>query len=385
MDTQKKHKIAIILYTAGLEYDDRIRKEIQSLMALEERLYFKIFALLPENREATGKTSYGVDYRTPHLSVRNILPSGKFGFIKLLCFYLSIRKELKGFDTIWCADPEMFFFVLLVRQNSIVWDLHEYPVFFAASKLRRWFFRKLTEKCSVMIHANAPRLNYLDKLGMLDRSSSQLVLHNYPRFNEIDKSHDDVYEKFVEWLDGKKCVYLQGIVSASRADIESLEAVLSFKDFKIAVIGKIRPEVVKYLNNKYGKKQISNRIYFTGQINQLKTPQYIRLCSFSLIFYKKHSINNWLCEPNRLYQNVINGNPVVVGNNPTMKHFVNNYQCGVVANTDGSNISAIIESIHILLSKYDYYSHNASLLKEQILWDKQIETLGYIKNHLFNN
>lgn len=46
---KEKLKVALILYTQGLQYDDRIRKEIMTLSRLNN-IEFEIFALVPQNR-----------------------------------------------------------------------------------------------------------------------------------------------------------------------------------------------------------------------------------------------------------------------------------------------------------------------------------------------
>ena len=51
MDKNKHYKVALVLYTNGLDYDDRIRKEILSIQKLYSNVSFKIFAVEPKNRE----------------------------------------------------------------------------------------------------------------------------------------------------------------------------------------------------------------------------------------------------------------------------------------------------------------------------------------------
>ena len=135
---------------------------------------------------------------------------------------------------------------------------------------------------------------------MLQQLDKQHFLRNYPKFNEIDNEYDDVFQVFKQWKGNSKCIYLQGIADERRADIESIEAVLSFPDLKGVVVGRILPERMEAFKKKFGEEALNNRLFFTGQIKQLKTPQYIKECYLSLVFYKKVNPNNWYCEPNRL-------------------------------------------------------------------------------------
>ena len=368
MDKNKHYNIALELYTHGLDYDDRIRKEILSIKSLYSNVDFKIFAVEPNNREEEGTTSYGVAYRVPYLKSRDQYASGTHTLLKAWDFYKTIKNDLKVFDAVWCADPETFIFVLMLHGKPIAWDLHELPLVFMRNPVMKMLFKYLECKCNVMVHANEPRLKYLETIGMVRHPEKQFVLRNYPQFNEIDTEYDEVYNDFVKWLGEDKCVYLQGIVSTARADMESIQAVLAIPNLKAVVVGSIQPKRMEELKQRFDEVVLAERIYFTGRIKQLKTPQYIRKCCIALVFYKNTSPNNWYCEPNRLFQNVINGNPVVVGNNPPMKEFVEANHYGVSVDTDGSDVEKIVEGIKSILDNpndyKDFYIGNA-------LWNKQ--------------
>lgn len=371
MDSTKQYKIALCLYTIGLDYDDRIRKEILSIQKLYNNVTFKIFALEPKNREESGVTSYGVPYRIPFLKTREKYASSSHTLAKAFEFYLTVKNELKAFDAIWCADIETFLFVLFNRNKPLLWDLHELPEMFIGKAHLRIFFHHLERKCKVMCHANEPRLMHLQQLGMVKYPEKQFFLRNYPQINEIDKKYDDDFKKFEDWLGEDKCVYLQGLIGENRADVECIGAVLSMPELKGLVVGRIQSDRMNIFEEKFGKKELERRIYFTGQIKQLKTPQFICKCCMALVFYKNSSANNWYCEPNRLFQNIKNVNPVIVGENPTMAEIVNNYGVGVIAKTDGSDQKAIETAMNEAFDNYDVIKANIEKYKTNFLWDSQ--------------
>ena len=385
MDDSKQYKIALVLYTQGLDYDDRIRKEILSIQRLYPNVRFKIFAVEPKNREEEGVTSYGVPYRIPYLKTRDKYAPSSHTLEKALDFYKAVRDELKAFDALWCADIETFPFVLLSKMKFILWDHHELPLAFVNKFYMRWLYRWMEHKCKIIIHANQPRLDYMSKMGLVSNRNKHFVLRNYPDFNEIDSEYDDTYHSFVQWLGDDKCVYLQGLTGPARADVESIGAVLAVSDLKAVVVGNITENQMKGFEEKYGKEQLAERICFVGRQKQLKTPQYIRKCILSLVFYKKTSMNNWYCEPNRLFQNIINGNPVVVGSNPPMKELVDNYEVGVCADTDGSDQEKMVAAIHKVLNNMDEIKAKLASTQGQWLWDSQEGTIIEIMERLLDN
>ena len=378
MDKNKQYKVALVLYTRGIDYDDRVRKEITSIQTLYPNVKFKIFAVEAKNREESGTTSYGVPYRIPYLSSREKYASGTHTLAKAWDFYKTIRKDLKQFDAIWCADPETFLFVLFICGKPILWDLHELPLALMGNPVKKCLLRFLEKKCKVMVHANEERLDYLSKIGFVRQRNKQFYLRNYPQFNEIDSEYDETFKEFKEWKGDSKCVYLQGLQDEKRADLESIESVVAFPDLKGVVVGRILPEQMERFKAKVGEEVLKERFFFTGQIKQLKTPQYIRECFLSLVFYKNTSPNNWYCEPNRLFQSINNGIPVVVGNNPPMKELVEKYAVGVSADTDGSDIAKMISAMEKAIERMDQLKENLTSARNNWLWDTQEESIKRI-------
>lgn len=375
-------KIALVLYTNGLDYDDRVRKEILSVKKYYPEIEFKIFAVVPENKEESGITSYGVPYRIPFLKSREKYKSSSKILVKAFDFYNSIKKELKTFDYIWCADEETLLFVLLMRK-PILWDLHELPMLFTR-KIMFPLFHYLERKCKVIVHANEERINHLESIGVIRMRSKHHYLRNYPSFEENGDAQDSLLEVFDQWLGKRVCVYLQGINRETRADYESISAVMQNPKLCAVVVGRVSPKTLTKLEEEYGE-ELKQRVFFTGMVKQLLTPSFIKRCKVTLVFYKNVSAEDWLCEPNRLYQNIVNGNPVVVGSNPTMKDIVEKYKFGVVIDGDGSDIKKISEGLSIVLKKQDEYRENEMKFKHLFNWESQDEEIKAIVNILRKN
>lgn len=160
------------------------------------------------------------------------------------------------------------------------------------------------------------------------------------------------------WKKERKCVYLQGINNNGRAAYESIFAILQQPKLIAVIIGEFEFSTKERLTKNFGHEVITNRLYFTGKIAQLKTPQYIRECFMSLVFYKNTNPNIFYSEANRFYQAVIMGLPVLVGNNPTMRDFIKKYNFGISIDDDGSNISKISDGITEVLKNYDHLKNN---------------------------
>lgn len=373
--------IALVIKTDGLEYDDRVRKEILSIQKLYPNITFKIFVLLPLNIEEEGITSYGVPYKSIYIPARDKYPSAQKTTLKAWQFYQAVKKEIKTYDAIWVTDVEVAFIPMLLKHKRILWDLHELPQLFLRTSLKRLMLRYIFNRCKVILHANPQREKYLESIGVIKDPSKHFSLRNYPNFEDVDTQYDSQYYSFIKWKSGRKCVYLQGLTNDCRAPFESISAVMSIPNICAVVVGGFDINIKKRLEDNYGD-ELHERILFVGKIPQLKIPQYIKQCFTTLVFYKNISPNNYYCEANRFYQSIILGLPVVVGNNPSMKELVNQYMFGISVEDDGKDIQKMIHGLNEIITNYDYYCQNALTNRDKLLWNNQEPVIRAIINEL---
>jgi len=379
--TTKNFTIALVLKTMGLEYDDRVRKEILSVQRLYPNVKFKIFALLPDNKETESVTDYGVPYKSLFIPALEKYPSSTKLYLKGWQFYQAVRKDLKSFDAVWVADVETFCVTTFVKTQHLLWDLHELPYQMFDSKWKRMLLKHTLNRCDVVVHANPQRAQYMKNLRLIDDMSKHYVLRNYPNVEDVDTEYDGAYHSFVEWKNGRKCVYLQGLHSRVRAASESVEAVMRKEDLCAVVVGGFNPEIKQQLKDKFGE-QLEQRVFFVGKTPQMKIPQYVQQCFMALVFYTNVRPNNWYCEANRFYQAVIMGLPVVVGANPPMKEIVEKYGFGVSIDDDGTHVDKIVKGMEDVLHNYSQYKDNIIKNRNLLTWNRQDSVIKEIVDRL---
>lgn len=377
-------RIALIIFSEGLEYDDRIRKEMLSIQSLFPDLTFKVFVLFDNGKNVSeeGVTSYGVPYKSYKLKSRELFKGGSFKYLKTIEFTMKVFPDIKDFDAVWCGEIATALFLEVIHNKPLLWDLHELPMLLLGSSLRRRFLRHLFSKCSVVLHANQDRIEYLKSLGVIEDPEKHYALRNYPNFYDVDKEYDEKYYSFVDWKGNRECVYLQGLFAERRAPFETISAVMDFGSLAAVVVGSFDKGVLEVLKSKYGNA-IKERIFFAGKIPQLKIPQYVSQCSFSMVFYKHVNANNIYCEANRFYQSLLMGVPVICGNNPPMKRIIDEYGCGVCVNDDGNSIEKIRYGIQTYFENRKTIIKKVSDSKKSFLWDSQNEIIrAFVKKYL---
>ena len=130
--------------------------------------------------------------------------------------------------------------------------------------------------------------------------------------------------------------------------------------------------------------ELEQKFFFTGMVPQKLTPRYIKMCKVSLVLYRNTVANNYYCEPNRMFQSIINDCPVVVGCNPPMKELVDKYQFGVSLADDGSDVFNIVDGIQKVLDNHDFYLQKIAGNKDVLQWSQQDGEFEKIINKVFN-
>ena len=289
---EKEITIALVIKTEGLEYDDRVRKEILTIEKLFPNIKFKIFAMLPDNKEREGVTDYGTPYKSIYIPARDKYPSAKKAYLKGFQFYKAVKKDLAAFDVVWAANVDASFVPMLYKSDKLVWDLHELPTAYLSKSVTRLLLRYIFNRCKIVIHANPQREKYLESVGVVSEPQKHYALRNYPNFDDVDKEYDSKYYGFIEWKGDRRCVYLQGLDGDRRAAYESVKAVLQTEDMVAVVAGRYDENSKKRLVVEYGDELVK-RVLFIGRIPQLKIPQYVKQCFTTLVFYKNILVLNF--------------------------------------------------------------------------------------------
>lgn len=371
----------MLIKTSGIEYDDRLRKESISINDLGHSI--KIIAVEYENKSA-NKFVYGsIPAQTLYLHSRKIFGRSKGIILKLFEIHskFAIQVIKNKPDIVWIHEaihsgfiPFLWIIKKIGFIKKIIWDHHELPSNRVLSNVvYKYLFNRLMIACDIVIVANELRKNVIK-----NRQCGNIhILHNYPDnyFRNLKKGI--LPENLKQWLKGKPYILAQGGAFTNRYIFELVQAVMNVNGINLVVVGPYKNTVLDSLFSNYGAR-LNHKIHFTGFVPQLEMHKYIDNALASAIFYSVSSKNRLYCEPNRLYQAVIRGIPVIVGNNPPMKSFVEYFHCGIVLNSDGNKSEDIKIGIIKMIQNFDTYKNNCNYIGGKINWESQLKTIELI-------
>lgn len=341
--------VFMLLKCNGLQYDDRVRKECESIF--DTVGYTSEIHVVQDSNIKTQGDAYKSrsKYYSYSLRTRKIFKGNSFLLIKLLEFLVRLTPHLlKKKKIVWLHDPLMFVFVPIIyvlkklgRVDFIVWDQHELPpTSFISSVVFRKIYKWSLGRVDVRIHANKERAEYLNSL--LGKKYDYHILNNFVDHTFATEPKNEIDQQAANWLLDDDFVLLQSGAYEERNFGSVVEAFCSFGKQKCIVVGGSRVDLIKY-RNQY--KNFDDVFYFVGMIPQIRLVDYIDAAKYSLILYRSNTKNAYYCEANRLYQASCRGTPVVVGNNPPMANFVISNNNGIVLKDDGSEAKILLEML----------------------------------------
>lgn len=109
--------------------------------------------------------------------------------------------------------------------------------------------------------------------------------------------------------------------------IESVDLIPDHIHF--AFVGPLRGEFRDYLLRVHSGSRSPNRVHIVGPLPPGELIPYVSQANFSFVFYEKTSLNNYLCSPNKLFESLQAGLPILCGDNPLLKRVVTEENAGI--------------------------------------------------------
>ena len=258
------------------------------------------------------------------------------------------------------------------KNSKLVYDSHEYftevPELegrrfakFFWKRIEQWIFPKL--KNVYTVNESIAKL-YKDEYGVAAK-----VVRNFPikieSSNTISKT-----KKELSIPDNKKIVLYQGSVNVDRGLIEAVEAMQFVSDAIPIIIGD--GDVIEQVKEKSHKLNLDEKIIFRNKVpfNELKN--YTLHADIGISLDKDTNINYKFSLPNKIFDYLHVGIPVLASNLIEIKKIFSVYEIGVmIENHDPKHIA---EKIYFILNNYEkekIWKENCFLASNQFCWQNE--------------
>lgn len=146
------------------------------------------------------------------------------------------------------------------------------------------------------------------------------------------------------------------------------------QNVELKIVGSLKGEEKKYLDKQIKKNEdLSQCIKSTGWVDYLDVPNQLNNCHIGIIFMEPKLNNLMAGPPNKLYNYLACGLPVISVDLPATTDSINQWGVGEIVNRD---ILSIKEAIQKILNNYSYYKDNIRQSEQYYNWNYEEQSLS---------
>jgi len=352
------------------------------------------FRILRVDTSLVGKrpVSEGGRPQSPELWRR--LPMKIHSFFALLRYYRRAWRIVKNEpgDIYQCQDLitlPLGYKAKRGHSGRLVYDVYELTTELAyISRLERvgWrvLERFLIRRADEVIATGAYRAEYLAKRY---RIASPTVILNCPPLSATEAHNRALREKLGLADDTVPLILYQGGFIPGRG-LDNLVLAAAHLDRGVLVLmgwGPLETE----LRSMVKEMGLEQRVYFTEPVAPDRVVYYCMSASVGVVIYQRTSLNNYFATPNKLYEYMHAGLPVVSSDFPALKEVVEGYELGYTFDPEEpESIAAAINRVLADNQRYDTMSRNALEAARIFNWETESRKLLEIYrrlSHRFND
>lgn len=184
----------------------------------------------------------------------------------------------------------------------------------------------------------------------------------------------DLRKKF-QWPGNSIILLYQGALNPGRGIRISIEALSQLPDnYKMVIIGDgpLKSSFEKMAET----KRLTDRIKFIGQVPNNQLASYTRGADIGLCLIEPVNLSKQLSLPNKIFEYIHAGIPVLGSDLPEIKQIISHFRCGEVSPFDPTELVAQI-------TKIQKNSNEAGIQEAQkaLTWEKEKQKLLNVLNH----
>ena len=297
------------------------------------------------------------------------------GPLKFITFNAKLFRELlhRDFDILHAHDlwvlPGAIAAVKL-RKKPIVYDAHEYYrglEIFRRKKLSGFVWRVV----------ELLTLRWVDAWIAINTHQAELYQQTFPfltkpvvLMNLPELPDSGELPSVLSFSERKKEVIFQGILKPGRGLPRALEAMRWVQEGKLRIIGD--GEIAGQLRELIRLKGLKDRVEMVGTLPWHELIAESNRALAGLVLFQATNLNYRYASPNKFFEYVMAGTPVIASDIPTFREFVQRYPVGVLV--DPENPRDIAKAINRLLSnpkEWEFYHQQCLVARREWNWQKQ--------------
>lgn len=262
--------------------------------------------------------------------------------------------------------------VARAAQASLVYDSHELfcEQEFSAADKSFWSSveRKYVGKCDLVVTVNHSIAEELKRRYQLN--SVDVIQNAERRLGPV--RIERVFHGLFGIPEGHHVLLLQGGISVGR-NIETLvQAMALVRNPAVHLVVLGDGPLVPHLKEIVAQMGLAARVYFHPAVAQKDLLRYTAAADAGVIPYQATCLNNYYCTPNKLFEFVAAGLPVVANDLPEIRRVISEHQIGILGPMASSQeVAELIDRLFSDTEVLAGYATSARVASEQLCWETE--------------
>jgi glycosyltransferase involved in cell wall biosynthesis len=305
-----------------------------------------------------------------------------FLFYLTLNLYTLIYLIFKKFDMLWAVDMDTLpacRIAGMIRRKPIIFDSHEFM-----SEVPELHNRPIVKKTWRLLEKTfipGCNIRYTVSPGLIDLYKTRYGIHfkllrNLPLENDKRKTRVFVPDKSIP-----PTIHYQGSLNIGRGIEETIKAMQYLPGYKFVVVGKgdCDDELKKLVADLKLEKQVT----FTGSVPFEELPNYHQNVMAGMCLLENKGLNYYHALPNRIFDYMQAGIPVITSNLPDIAGVVQKHQTGLLlSNLNPKDIASAIRHACENSAQRRLWQKSIPQATRKFTWENEAKALEVIKSLL---
>jgi glycosyltransferase involved in cell wall biosynthesis len=290
-------------------------------------------------------------------------------FLKLLIIRCDVI-HANDLDTLLPA-----YLISVIRRKKLIYDTHEY--FTGVPELtnrptikriwqgiERFIFPKLKQVMTVN--------GSIAGLYNTEYHTSLRIVRNIPMGK---KTEPVLLRKSLNLPEDRFIIILQGNgINVDRGAEEAVEMMSSLTDCLLIIAGS--GDVIPQLTAQVNHSNLTEKVWFLQRMDYSKLMQITACCDLGLTLDKDTNINYRYSLPNKLFDYIHAGIPVLASDLVEVKKVVNGFQIGwIVSEVTPKNLVEAIQTIRGNEAQHTLFKSNCGKAAKELTWEREVESI----------
>ena len=174
----------------------------------------------------------------------------------------------------------------------------------------------------------------------------------------------------------KRVLLLQGGLSAGRNLENMVDAMQHVRNASVVLVVLGDGLLLKHLQARARPTALKGRVYFHPAVAQEALLGFTAAADAGIVPYQATCLNNYYCTPNKLFEFIAAGIPVLGTDLPEIRRLVHDHEAGLVGDMATSEgLALLIDQFFSDEERFARWRHNVSMLRKTVCWEQEEKKL----------